>query len=297
MTTPATWVTACIPTFRCTMHLRDAVASLLNQTHRCLRVVVINDGDPEPPWPALADFADPRLLRFDLGENRGPYFALAVALAATPDPFFAVQDADDWSTPHRVETLLQLLERDGSHYAFSTLAQFHNRPNGAVVVDRPLGAQPPDTSPGAELANRLFHHGVYRTEAVRNLGGYFAGFRFGYDMLLTNLLLLVGSVSWTPEALYWRRLRPDSLTRAPSTGMRSAIRRQLRTEMNALYRQAYGDYLHFRARRISGRQLRRRISGLVQAHCGLADRRRIKEHAARLRAGMDSQSRFHWRIH
>src|SRR5579859_5430453 len=99
------WVTACIPTYRCTRYLRDAVLSLLNQTYPFLRVVVINDGDPNPPWAALADITDPRLLRFDLKENRGPYFALAVALEATPDPFFLIQDADDVSAPNRAYSL------------------------------------------------------------------------------------------------------------------------------------------------------------------------------------------------
>ena len=199
-----TWITACIPTYRCTKYLRGAVISLLNQTYRYLRIVVINDGDPESPWPSLQDILDPRLIRFDLYENRGPYFSLAVASAASPDPYFLVQDADDLSAPTRVETLLHLLKRDSSNYAFSALAQFHDGPDGKIIIDQPLAAFPPDCNPSKHFTNRIFHHGLFQSTAIRQLGGYFGGIRFGYDTLLTSLLLLVGSVSWTPEHLYWR---------------------------------------------------------------------------------------------
>ena len=235
MSGPPAWVTACIPTFGCTEYLREAVMSLLNQTYPFVRVIVINDGDPEAPWPALAEIIDPRLVRFDLQENRGPYFALAIALEATHDQFFLVQDADDWSAPERVESLLRLLIRNGSIFACSTLAQFHKNEAREVIVEKPLFWSRPSTTPEAELRIRVPHHGLHRTEHVRRLGGYYGGFRFGYDEFLTNLLAMTGSISWTPDRLYWRRLRPTSLTRAPDTGMASPMRQSLRSEMRHLY--------------------------------------------------------------
>lgn len=290
MSGPTIWVTACIPTFRCTPYLRSAVTSLLNQTYPFLRVIVINDGDPSPPWPCLADITDPKLVRFDLKENRGPYFALAIALEATPDPFFLIQDADDWSAPHRVATLLHLLQRDGTSYTYSTLAQFHDGAGG-IMVDKPLFSSRPNTVPGTHLSSRIPHHGLFRTEILRQLGGYYGGFRYGYDEFLTNLLLLVGSVSWTADLLYWRRRRPTALTRAPDTGMLSLERQSLRAKMNESYGHAYRDYQNFVARRISGERLLQLIRWRVESHRGAADSQRIKEHASRLRHGMSEQHR------
>jgi glycosyltransferase involved in cell wall biosynthesis len=284
------WVTACIPTFKCTQYLRQAVMSLLRQTHPFIRVIVINDGDPDTPWPVLADIDDPRLVRFDLGENRGPYFALAIALEATPDPLFLVQDADDWSVPHRAACLLRLLQHDDTDYAFSTLGQFHDGHGGRAIPDQSLYWRPPEMRPGHEFKLRIPHHGLYRTEAIKQLGGYFGGFRFGYDELLTNLILLVGSVSWTPERLYWRRLRSHSLTRAPTTGMRSLTRRQMRLEMGEIYLRCYQDYQNFLARRISGPDLLQLLRSRILARRGVADGRRINEHSARLRDALRMQA-------
>ena len=280
------WVTACIPTYRCTQYLRQAVISLLHQTHNRLRVIVINDGDMNAPWSVLADIRDPRLVRFDLPQNRGPYFALAVALEATPDPYFLVQDADDWSASHRVATLLQMLARDRSNYAFSTLAQFHDNCSGGFGLDNPMFHYPPKVTLNFELKNRIPHHGLFCAASLRRLGGYFAGFRFGYDMLLTNLLLMVGTVSWTPDKLYWRRRRPDSLTQAQETGLRSVERMLIHSKMTEFYQETYSDYQRFVSGRISGQYLLRLIRWRVHTACGAENERYIRHYARCLRTAM-----------
>jgi len=272
--------------------LRASVVSLLNQTYPYLRVIVINDGDPSSPWPSLADITDPRLIRFDLLENRGPYFALAVALEATPDSFFLVQDADDWSAPHRVATLLQLLHRNKSHYAFSTLAQFRDSDNGSIIPIGLMFSEGPDTSERAEFKNRIPHVGLFQTRALRLLGGYYAGFKFGYDMLLTNLLLLAGVVAWTPEHLYWRRVRPTSLSHAPDTGWRSLARRNARVEMRELYWCVYRDYQDFIRRRISGPVFLSLVRTRVCARRSPADDAAIGSSAAQLRSVLTRQGHF-----
>jgi glycosyltransferase involved in cell wall biosynthesis len=289
MTAKKHWVTACIPTYRCTRYLRGAVLSLLNQTYPFVRVVVINDGDPNPPWPALAGITDPRLIRFDLRENRGPYFALAIALEATPDPYFLIQDADDWSEPTRVVTLMQILQRDGSNYAFSTLAQFYETPSGPAPTF-PLFPNGPDSADLAEFRNRIPHHGLFQSEAIRQLGGYYGGFRFGYDMFMTSCLLMAGSVSWTPQALYCRRLLPSSLSHSTATGWRSTKRQMVRAEMSELYGHIFSEYQRFIARQISDRHFLQLIRWRIQCRVSADDAHTIKVHAAILRRAMIAQS-------
>src|SRR5690606_4514374 len=95
-------VVVSIPCFGCHRYIARSVESILQQTYTDIQVVVVNDGDPRPPWEALSHIDDPRLVRFSLPENYGPYFAHAVVLAATSSPYFLVQDADDWSDPERI---------------------------------------------------------------------------------------------------------------------------------------------------------------------------------------------------
>jgi glycosyltransferase involved in cell wall biosynthesis len=284
------WVTACVPTYKCTRYLRDAVVSLLNQTYPYVRIIVINDGDHQSPWFVLSDIKDPRLTRFDLADNRGPYFCLAIALEATNDHFFLIQDADDWSTPQRVSHLLRLIQTEHTHYAFSTLERFSARRDGAIVSAQPMFAEVGDFVPSRELKYMMPHHGLFRVSALRKMGGYFGGFKFGYDEFLTNILIMSGRVSWSPERLYWRRLRSDSLTQAPHTGMGSHARDMIRDRLRQLYREIYDDYVAFLQRRLSGEDFLGRVQWRVRVCRGSRDDQRIKREAARLRHFMRNEA-------
>lgn len=252
-------VTVSLPYFACKPYVRRAVTSILKQTYDHLRLVVINDGDPDLPWPVLDDIDDPRLVRFDLRENRGRYFADAVVLAATADPYFLVQDADDWSEPTRLETLVQLLRRTHADAALS--AQIVHMADGRQCLenfsdfDQPL--QP-------RLRHRANHHGLFRTDALRRVGGYDGGFRIGYDTLLVNLLRMTGPVAYSRKPLYHRRQRSGSLTAAPETGLRSRRRAAVLQSLSALYDQAFAVYRRYVGGRCGAEVMEQEIRALVR---------------------------------
>src|SRR5690606_32042422 len=84
-----------------TRMLTQCAKSLLAQTHKDLRVLVVGDGQA----PGLRT-RDSRVHVYKLPTNRGSYFARAVALAATETPFHGVVDSDDWVDPEWAERLL-----------------------------------------------------------------------------------------------------------------------------------------------------------------------------------------------
>src|SRR5205823_2598859 len=158
---------------------------------------VVNDGDPASPWPLLDHIDDPRLVRFDLDRNRGRYFADQVVLEATGDPFYLVQDADDWSEPTRVERLLGELRR--CHAAGAVSARRLAGAGGAPRIERwpRLGAPLAPT-----MEHRATQQGLFRTDALRRIGGFHPGFRIGYDTLLINLLEMLHRVVAVDAPLY-----------------------------------------------------------------------------------------------
>jgi glycosyltransferase involved in cell wall biosynthesis len=240
-------VTVSIAYYKCANTLRPAVESILNQTHPSLTLVVVNDGD-EPPWNLLADINDPRLVCFDLQRNRGPYFAHAVALNATPDPYLLIQDADDWSEPHRLETLLHHIRTDGTAAAISAL-QYHDHKGqeSTIYFTKFQARKRPST---ARKMAGVSHHGLFRTDSLKAVGGYYAGFRIVYDSFLVNLLVLTGGVSFVNEPLYHYYYRKDSLMNAPKTRGRSKANRQVVRQLEQMYNQAYRAYKQYSARHI-----------------------------------------------
>ncbi len=258
-------ITACIPYYRCGRYLRRAVEGLLAQTHQNITVVVVNYGDPDSPWPFLRDVRDPRLVRFDLSGNHGPYFATAVVLNATAAPYLLIQDADDWSPPTRAAHLLDRLRRDGSDLAISAQLYYSETEAGArpFAVRWRSSTMDPRAGPSFIVRSRLTpqflyrlpHHGLFRCDSLRRVGGYYAGFRINYDALVTNLMLMTGRISHLRQPLYYRTVRPGSLTQADDTGMQSQYRRDIINAMSGVYQNCFRFYVDYLAGRTDSRAL------------------------------------------
>jgi glycosyltransferase involved in cell wall biosynthesis/predicted O-methyltransferase YrrM len=265
---PVDHVTVAIPFHRCRPYVRRAVQSILHQTHQNLTVVVVNDGDPVPPWDLLADIDDPRLVRFDLGANRGRYFADAVVLGATSSHYYLVQDADDWSEPNRVDAVFSALYSHTGGVEAQHLA----------VLRYPDLARPLTN----ELEHRASHFGLYTTQALRRVGGYYGGFRIGYDTLLISLLLMAARVAYLERPLYHWSRRRGSLTMSAATGLRSSQRREVRRQLREMYADALRAYRRHQAGRFDADALAVHIRQLVSARVPAGDRELLAAASARL---------------
>ena len=298
---PGRQVIACIPYYGCLKYVRRAVDSLLAQTYRNLIIVVLNDADfTAPPWPALADIQDARLVRFDLMQNRGPYFATQVVVAATTSAYLLIQDADDWSHPKRVEHLLYALENDKADLAISAQPQFYECSNGTNqiletrwsikahsnwVASLKYGEDrfQLDTRLTAQFRYRSPHHGLFRIETLRDIGGYYGGFRFNYDVLVTNLILMIGKITHVSEPLYHRLVRPNSLTQSPVTGIRSTERRLITEKTTELYNAVYNCYQGFLKGKVTGSKMTGNIRKICETHVTADDLHTIALESERLK--------------
>jgi hypothetical protein len=253
----------------------------------------VNDGDLNPPWKELASIDDPRLFRFELPRNDGCFFCWEVAQRATCDAYFMMQDADDWATPTRAATLLEILLRDRADLAVCAQPQFAELPDGtsfqvAMRWDRLL--HKPTTEKFVvqralteEFLYRAPHHGLVRVAALRRVGGYYGGFRIGWDTLLTNLILMTGSITWTPEPLYYRLVRVDSLTHSAETGTKSEYARIVSRCLRRLYDDCYGFYKRSRAGEIDRNRLVQGIRWASQRYVTQAQALELHKQASRLR--------------
>lgn len=218
-------ITIGIPFYGDEEMLVKCVQSLLNQTHKDFRILVIGDGKE----PRLS-CGDSRVDVYTLPENRGAYFARAVALEATDTAFHGVVDADDWVEPHWLETMLGTGASAVQHGT-----RFVEEGDSSTVQVWKHARR--------ELATKLIHYtshtGVYETQRLRQVGGYCPTYRVGYDSLLCSVLRLDGPVEIVDEPLYHRRVHKESLTQAASTRIGSAHREPIKRKLDATYRRMY----------------------------------------------------------
>jgi glycosyltransferase involved in cell wall biosynthesis len=209
-------LTVAIPYFDCPTLVGRAVGSILGQTYRDLVCVVIGDGQ-DPP---LGDVDNERLVVYRLPENRGTYFAQQVALMACGTEWFSIHAADDWSDAERFEQLMAAAGDDVDVVLGGSIQHSGGRSERRSVKLWKAGHRPRHV---ASIATA-----VVRTAAVQAFGWWSQPeFRVTFDSMMVNLA--VRALRWkhvADEFGYHRVVRADSLTRAPSTGLRSEYRRQ-----------------------------------------------------------------------
>lgn len=92
--------------------LKEAVDSVLDQTHTHLELIVATDGPVGEDTSRYLDTlsnTDPRLRIYALPENRGPAAARNAGIARARGGYIAILDADDLAKPQRIEKQLRFL--------------------------------------------------------------------------------------------------------------------------------------------------------------------------------------------
>jgi glycosyltransferase involved in cell wall biosynthesis len=107
-------VSAIIGAYNNAATLQRAIDSLLAQSVDDLELIVIDDGssDASPEIARVAAAHDQRVRAVALGENVGISRSLNHALDLAHGAFVAIQDADDYSEPTRLQRQLATLEAD-----------------------------------------------------------------------------------------------------------------------------------------------------------------------------------------
>lgn len=210
-----------------------ALASILNQSHGDLVVVVAHDGADGAEYRRSKYLADPRVVQRSSKKTYGPHahHEVALRLAATIGiPIFTVHDADDASGSRRLELLVGSLER--ADVAFSTVA--HHALAGTITKIPESNLRGVTTGP--ELIHPVDHFGAFRTDFLEQFGYYF-GYRFGSDTLVCNLAMRYGACVHVPssEADYQRFQRAGSLTTKSATAHHSAARKQVDYDLNRIW--------------------------------------------------------------
>jgi len=223
-----------LPYYQTPELVRRAVDSILGQTYRDLRLVVLNDGGPSP-WSRLADITDERLVRFALTKNRGRYFADAVALAANPYEFFTVHDADDWSDSTRYQTLTERM--NGADLACD--GYIRHGLNEQVERHKPKPELIGHKS-SRSLWHIAHHKGLWRTEALRTIGMH-PGYRVGWDTYLGHLAALTLKVEWVSYYGYHQQRRKNSLVTSRATGIQSQLRAKAIEAMEEIWKQVKAE--------------------------------------------------------
>ncbi|OAV52719.1 glycosyl transferase family A [Rhizobium sp. WYCCWR10014] len=109
-TTSRIQVAVVIPAYNASPYLAQTLQSVIDQTHRALEIVIVDDGSTDDTASICRHFAagDPRI-RIVSTENRGVAAARNTGIEASKSDYIAFLDADDIWHPTYVERMLSAL--------------------------------------------------------------------------------------------------------------------------------------------------------------------------------------------
>lgn len=120
-------ISVIVPAYNVATYLENAVDTVLNQTHRNLDIVIIDDGSTD----GTGEIADSIALRDSRVRvihkaNAGLGAARNTGLDHTSAPYVTFVDSDDQLTPRALEVLLKSLESSGSEFAIGAVERFNS---------------------------------------------------------------------------------------------------------------------------------------------------------------------------
>jgi glycosyltransferase involved in cell wall biosynthesis len=104
------FVSVVIPVYNGERYLRQAVESVLEQTHRPLEIIIVDDGSTDGTAAVAAQFGD--AIRYVLQTNGGAASARNHGAELATGNYLAFLDADDLWVPTKLSRQLQMLEEN-----------------------------------------------------------------------------------------------------------------------------------------------------------------------------------------
>lgn len=222
-------VTVLMAVFNGSRHLRQAIDSVLAQTHRDFELLIVDDASTDDTREIVRSYADPRLRLVCLPVNQGLPSALNQGVPLARGAYVARLDHDDVALPGRLARQVALLDRCPEVVVVGSWVRTID------VAGRPRGEHRYPLRP--TLTRLLFQHALLRpclahpatmvrTAALRAVGGYDERYAIAQDYDLWLRLAGLGRLRNLPEALTLYREHHRSLSKRR--------RQQLRLEVAAI---------------------------------------------------------------
>jgi glycosyltransferase involved in cell wall biosynthesis len=191
-------------------YLRDAILSILGQTHRDFELLLIDDGSTDETPGYCQSIRDTRL-RYVRLEGVGLVEALNLGLREARAPVIARMDADDVSLPTRLEKQLDLM-RQRTLVLLS--CQFDRIDPGGKVTGHTWNLLTDEAIRWRLMFTPAFVHpgAMFDRRAALDVGGYQREFDVAQDFDLWTRLAACGRMGNHAETLLQYRSVPGSLS-------------------------------------------------------------------------------------
>lgn len=164
-------ISVIIPVYNCEQYLPRCLDSIINQTHKNLEIICINDGSTDNSLKILKEYSkkDSRIILISQ-ENNKQGAARNKGLDIAKGEFITFVDADDWLDLNYCELLYNAAQRyDVNIAAASTTRDYKNKVKNHLKLKEENVYKDVNSIVKALEYNFITHSKLYRFEPIKNL--------------------------------------------------------------------------------------------------------------------------------
>lgn len=219
-------ISVIIPVYNVADYLPECLESVLNQGHRDLEVILINDGSKDESGAICDAYAarDSRI-RVIHQKNAGAAAAKNAGLRIATGEYLSFVDSDDYLEPNVYGYMLSVLKTHGADAAqfsfrdvYRTRTEDHLLPGGRQELSsKEYLARFPKDWTCALLWNKLYKRSLYE-------GVFFEeGHKIDDEYFTYRGFLKPGKVVWDDRIIYNYRKRASSVMSSPESGQQRIL--------------------------------------------------------------------------
>jgi glycosyltransferase involved in cell wall biosynthesis len=211
-------LTVVMPVYNREKYIEKAITSVLNQTLKKWKMIIVNDGSTDATGDIIEKFtSDKRIQHVKLPKNQGTGNALQTALNMIDTRYFVIVDSDDWIEPQTLEVLLDEMEKQPKETSlvYSNTIWWQDR-NGELEQGKIESHQSFRDKYDFLMYRPMVYPRFFRTKTVRKVGGFqsddpYNG-RYAEDRYLLLRLMAVSHFHWVDANLYNLRIHDNNIT-------------------------------------------------------------------------------------
>ena len=200
-------------------YIGEAINSILNQTYSDFEFIIIDDGSTDQTIDIIESFDDGRLYLLQNDTNRGLPASLNRGIKFADGKYIARMDADDRSTPKRLEKQVKVLEQHQDVHVVSCWKGMIDK-NGKNLGVRRINNDVDWTekwfrSHGPKIAHPSV---MIRKRSLEGVGGYREEYIYAQDLDLWIRMANTYNSNFVyviQEQLFQLRLTPDRYKKRP----------------------------------------------------------------------------------
>lgn len=184
-------VSVIIPSFNCELYIAETIASVLNQTHKDIEVIVVDDGSTDRTREIVASFGTS--VRLIAQQNAGRCAARNHGIREASGEFICLLDHDDYWYPEKLSAQLAAFEKyPEAGGVYSGYIVWNADANGRFPSPESFVRSPPPDEVDQELSGWIYHHflidiymltsaSMFRAEVFEKCGNFIEALSYSED--------------------------------------------------------------------------------------------------------------------